>query len=87
MGIRSMEGIKKFPDNPEIVKPMINGAVTVKDDGYHILGIAEIKKGKTKEIIDLVNKRNLFIIEGLEGVKFSIEVAHTYEESLSILGF
>ena len=83
---RVVEGMKEYPDDETIVRPMIDGAMTVKKDGFHVTGIAEIVNGKTKEIFDLVNKRNLFIIHGLEGIKYSVETAYSRDEALETFG-
>jgi len=83
---RVVEGMKEYPDDETIVKPIIDGAMTAKKDGFHVTGIAEIINGKTKEVFDLVNKRNLFIIQGLDGMKYSVETAYSRNEALEIFG-
>ena len=83
---RAVEAMKEYPDDETIVKPMVNAAMVAKMDGYHTTGIAEIVEGKTKEVFDLVNKRNLFMIQDLEGIKYSVDIGYSFEEGLQMVG-
>jgi len=81
-----LEAQKKFPDDRSLAKRLLNNAVAATKEGYKIVIADEIKEGKLKEYIALVNKQLIFFAESIEGYQYQIEVMSSLPEAMAILG-
>lgn len=81
-----IEAMKKYPADKSLSKELLNNAVVATKEGYKVVNADEIKEGKLKEYIALLNKTLLFIASGIEGYKYQIEVMSSIVEAMDILG-
>ena len=81
-----LEALKKFPEDRSLAKDLLNNAVAATKEGYKIVSANEIKEGKLKEFLVLLNKQLIFFAEAIEGYKFQIEVMSSLVEAMDVLG-
>ena len=81
-----LEALKKFPEDRSLAKDLLNNAVAATKEGYKIVSANEIKEGKLKEFLALLNKQLIFFAEAIEGYKFQIEVMSSLVEAMDVLG-
>ncbi|MBA7511447.1 hypothetical protein ES705_03441 [subsurface metagenome] len=78
--------MKKYPADKSLSKELLNNAVVATKEGYKVVNADEIKEGKLKEYIALLNKTLLFMANGIEGYKYQIEVMSSIFEAMDIVG-
>ena len=81
-----LEGMKKFPDDKTISKPIIRSAIWAVKDGMFSITVSAIQPGKVKESMDLANKRLLMLAESFDGFKFEIHIAYDLVEAMPLIG-
>ena len=78
--------MKKYPADKSLSKELLNNAVVATKEGYKVVNADEIKEGKLKEYIALLNETLLFMANGIEGYKYQIEVMSSIFEAMDIVG-
>jgi len=81
-----IEAMKKYPADKSLSKELLNNAVVATKEGYKVVNADEIKEGKLKEYIALLNKTLLFMANDIEGYKYQIEVMSSIFEAMDIVG-
>jgi len=79
--------MKKYPADKSLSKELLNNAVVATKEGYKVVNADEIKEGKLKEYIALLNKTLLFMANGIEGYKYQIEVMSSIFEQIFFFFF
>ena len=70
---RYSETLKKFPEDKSFEKVILPLATRSTIDGYKVLSIVDVKKGKFEESLDRLNKVMLSFTD-IEGFRFEIEI-------------
>jgi hypothetical protein len=81
-----LEAMQKFPDDKSIVKPVIQAAVWPVKKGMHSITVSSAQPGKVREAMDLSSNRLLLLANGIEGLRYSINVAYDLVEAMPFVG-
>ena len=81
-----LEGLKKFPEDRSLSKPIIRAAIKMTPEGIHNISIVSVKEGKFKEAMDLIIKGALFFSEEIEGYKSTIDTYYDLVEAMPFVG-
>ena len=85
MGKKALEVMQKFPEDPNIGKLILNGALMRTELGIQGVTITQINEGKTQVALDRANEMMQIYTE-IEGVNARFDLMATFEESLEMIG-
>lgn len=80
-----LESLKKYPPDASIAKTLTVGVRATKD-GYIVIGIADIVKGKYEEALLRAVQSAQEFNAGIEGFRYEIESFMDITEAMPIVG-
>jgi len=60
--------------------------ITRKSSWYKVVTADEIKEGKLKDYLALINKQLIFFAENIDGYKYKMEILSSLPEAMAVLG-
>lgn len=80
-----IEVMQKIPDEPSIAETLVPVGVSSGKDGFEVISIGAVKKGKYEEALNHVLRR-MVMFSGIEGYRFEIKTLSTLEEAMPLIG-
>ncbi len=81
-----LDGMKKYPEDRSLGKPIVRAAVKMTKEGIHAIAISSVKEGKVKEAMDNAINLTLMNSKAIEGYKSSIDVYYDLAEAMPFVG-
>jgi len=80
-----IEVMQKIPEDPSIAEPLVPVGVSSGRDGIEVISIANVRKGKCEEAMNLALRRMVMFF-GIEGYRYEIKTLQTLEEAMPLIG-